>query len=387
MMRRLYILLTISLLILGVSVAAAQTETLTYGAGISGTLTTAPETYAFNGTAGDRITVRVTALAADFVPTIALVNPDGQSVGVSLPDPFTPNSRFAVLSRRLEQSGTFTVTINSASGTGGSFALSLDGQPGSAPLPLTTGTTTQVEFVQNAQPQTFSFTLTPANTTSLLLNADTPDLAFVAIVRDNTGLTVTELNYVVRSARVDFAPAPNTIYELDIIPASPDLAGRVSISVLSTGAAPPLQPTLAPFIPTPTFPVFPTFTPAPTLTPPLTTCTNGAQFVQDITIPDGTVVQAGEPFIKTWRLQNTGTCTWNTDYQFVKVSGDAIIGVPGDAIALPITLPDTLADISMTLQVLPDTEPGSTQRATFRLRDPEGNFFGSQPFVEVVVAE
>ena len=37
-------------------------------------------------------------------------------------------------------------------------------------------------------------------------------------------------------------------------------------------------------------------------------CTNRIGFSEDVTIPDGTVVHAGEMITKTWRLRNIGTC-------------------------------------------------------------------------------
>ena len=46
-------------------------------------------------------------------------------------------------------------------------------------------------------------------------------------------------------------------------------------------------------------------------------CTNRARFVNDITIPDGTVVKSGEWITKTWELENYGTCSWNENYKVV----------------------------------------------------------------------
>ena len=45
------------------------------------------------------------------------------------------------------------------------------------------------------------------------------------------------------------------------------------------------------------------------------------------TIPDGTVMQPGETFWKTWRLKNSGTCTWNSAYKIVYWSGDLMGGL------------------------------------------------------------
>ena len=77
--------------------------------------------------------------------------------------------------------------------------------------------------------------------------------------------------------------------------------------------------------------VAPSFTPSPqptnTGTPTFTAtpvCPQ-AQFVTDVTIPDGTVMTPGQTFIKKWRIRNTGQCAWN-GYSLVFDSGDAMGG-------------------------------------------------------------
>lgn len=81
--------------------------------------------------------------------------------------------------------------------------------------------------------------------------------------------------------------------------------------------------TLTP-IPSPIF----TSTPAATATPncPL------AQFVTDVTIPDGTTMNPGQTFNKKWRLKNIGACAWN-GYSLVFDSGESMNGPATKAIA------------------------------------------------------
>jgi hypothetical protein len=49
-----------------------------------------------------------------------------------------------------------------------------------------------------------------------------------------------------------------------------------------------------------------------------------AQFVSDVTAPDGSSFAPGATFTKTWRLMNIGTCTWNTAYSLTWVGGDSL---------------------------------------------------------------
>ena len=78
-----------------------------------------------------------------------------------------------------------------------------------------------------------------------------------------------------------------------------------------------------------------------------------AQFVSDVTVPDGTIFQPGATFTKTWRLKNIGTCTWSTSYTMVYVSGTQMgsttsVNLPGSVapgqtvdVSVPMTAPNT----------------------------------------------
>ena len=85
-----------------------------------------------------------------------------------------------------------------------------------------------------------------------------------------------------------------------------------------------------------------TSTPVATATP---TCPQ-AQFVTDVTIPDGTVMTPGQSFTKKWRIRNTGQCAWS-GYTLVFDSGDSMGGPssqpigavnPGQEIDLEVNL-------------------------------------------------
>jgi len=116
------------------------------------------------------------------------------------------------------------------------------------------------------------------------------------------------------------------------------------------------------------------------------TCTPNSQFLEDVTIPDGTEVVAGEPFIKTWTLRNSGTCTWDSSYQLVQTDADGnLLTANPKAINLPTTLPGKKAELSVALTVSPDAPAGSQQRAEFQLHAPNGKLFGIDVFALVVV--
>ncbi|HLO32109.1 MAG TPA: NBR1-Ig-like domain-containing protein [Anaerolineales bacterium] len=67
----------------------------------------------------------------------------------------------------------------------------------------------------------------------------------------------------------------------------------------------------------------------PTAVPASVGCTDSAKFVSDVTIPDNSVVASNTAFTKTWRLKNTGTCTWDNNYLVAYISGTTMSQQPG----------------------------------------------------------
>jgi uncharacterized protein YkwD len=96
-------------------------------------------------------------------------------------------------------------------------------------------------------------------------------------------------------------------------------------------------------------------------------CTNSAAFVADVTVPDNTSIGAGTPFTKTWRVSNTGTCIWASDYTLSYYSEERM-NAPA-SVPLPLTYPGQTADISINL-----TAPNAlgSHRGNFVIKNPAG---------------
>jgi len=90
-----------------------------------------------------------------------------------------------------------------------------------------------------------------------------------------------------------------------------------------------------------------TFTAEPPRPTNIPDCTNSAAFVADVTIPDNMEVGAGTAFTKTWRVSNTGTCIWASDYTLTYYSEERM-NAPA-SVPLPLTYPGQTADISINL--------------------------------------
>jgi hypothetical protein len=117
-----------------------------------------------------------------------------------------------------------------------------------------------------------------------------------------------------------------------------------------------------------------------------TDCIPNSEFVADVTIPDGTEVTIGTSFVKTWRMRNNGTCSWDNTYQFVQAdtSGDSLVAYPF-AVPLPETKPGEEVDISVNVELTSQAPPHTQQTAQFQMRTPAGEYFGDTPFIKVVV--
>lgn len=118
---------------------------------------------------------------------------------------------------------------------------------------------------------------------------------------------------------------------------------------------------------------------------PQADCTNDSDFVADVTIPDGTRIGMGESFTKIWRLRNSGTCIWDAGYLFVLVDGSTGMTPTTDGVPVPRTEPGQNVEISVVLRVAPGLVSGQDLRATFQMRSPTGELFGTQPYVLIEV--
>ena len=92
----------------------------------------------------------------------------------------------------------------------------------------------------------------------------------------------------------------------------------------------------------------------------------------DLTIPDGTKIPAGEPFTKTWRLVNSGSCKWTRLYKLVFFSQNPL-GATYEHFLPGEVLPGHAVDLSVAF-----TAPTSpcVYRSNWMLQDPDGNLFG-----------
>jgi len=151
-----------------------------------------------------------------------------------------------------------------------------------------------------------------------------------------------------------------------------------------SGSATPVQTEAAHFVP-------PTSNPsqeqiAGTVSTPLPTrqsnCTNQLEFLDDLTIPDGTEVLPGEKITKRWLIENTGSCNWNSSYSLQLISG-LVLGSEKVQGLYPARQ-STKAIVEITFSA-PDN-PGR-YNSWWQAYDADGNRFGDPVYMEISVVE
>jgi hypothetical protein len=163
--------------------------------------------------------------------------------------------------------------------------------------------------------------------------------------------------------------------------AAQTVQARMTLGVVTTPVTP-----VTPSTPVPSqLPVFTATLPFPTNTnAPAASSTplcDMANFVEDVTIQDGTPVDPGETFTKTWRIKNAGTCTWTTAYSIIFDHGNAMNAAT--AIPFPTQVaPGQTVDLSILM-----TAPSAAgdYSGYWKLKNSSGVIFGigdaaDQPF-------
>jgi Ig-like domain from next to BRCA1 gene len=97
----------------------------------------------------------------------------------------------------------------------------------------------------------------------------------------------------------------------------------------------------------------------------------------DINTPDNTQMTAGQSFVKTWKIKNSGTCTWSTGYTIIYAGYATQMSGQPQPLSLPITPGQ---EIQISVNFVAPAQPGSYLSA-WTLDDGDGtaysHFYGS----------
>lgn len=192
-------------------------------------------------------------------------------------------------------------------------------------------------------------------------------------------VTIIALMATACSRSPDNTPPEKPTTAVSAIPSAQPSSTPLSPTEAMPSAMPQVSATAQPTVeqpptPTPAAPATNESTiPSPSLSsaPPSPPCLDEAVYVGDISVPDGTLFRPGEAFTKTWRVRNTGTCTWGAGYSLAYTSGDIMSGEFNNPIG-PIS-PGELADITVDL-VAPAR--GGEQIGYWQFQNASGKPFG-----------
>ena len=111
-------------------------------------------------------------------------------------------------------------------------------------------------------------------------------------------------------------------------------------------------------------------------------CLNRAALISESMMPSGPTYQPGMNIVKTWRLKNIGTCTWQTGYTLVFVGGDQM-NATTPATLTGVVPPNGTVDLSVQITA-PDQS--GVYSGNWMLRSISGEIFGlgdmiNQPLV------
>jgi hypothetical protein len=108
-----------------------------------------------------------------------------------------------------------------------------------------------------------------------------------------------------------------------------------------------------------------------------------AAFVADVTIPDGSVIQPGASFLKTWRVRNSGTTTWTTSYSLRFVADNRMNGPA--SVSLPRKVaPGELVEVSVNLT---SPQEAGRHRSTWKLHNAQGQAFDYYMYADIQVPQ
>lgn len=125
-----------------------------------------------------------------------------------------------------------------------------------------------------------------------------------------------------------------------------------------------------------------THTGAPPTATRVLNCSDDASYIDDLSVPDGSQVSPGSPIDKRWRVANSGTCDWTSEYRLVPLQPNPLVGQSEEA------LYPAKAGSEAVLRVTFEAPMESGEYlGQWQAMNPEGQLFGDAVFLLVVVEE
>ena len=109
-------------------------------------------------------------------------------------------------------------------------------------------------------------------------------------------------------------------------------------------------------------------------------CNSYLTYLDDVTVPDGTIFVPGDEIVKTWSVRNDGDCTWNEKYTLRYIDGSAMEAKQNQA--LPKLAPGEEGEVTVVFTA-PQTV--GSYYSGWQAYDPQGKPFGDEIYMEIYV--
>ena len=111
-------------------------------------------------------------------------------------------------------------------------------------------------------------------------------------------------------------------------------------------------------------------------------CQNQLDFIEDLTIPDGSEIAPGEKITKRWLVTNSGTCNWDQSYSLQLISG---LALGAETIQQLYPARQNSEFVLEIVYTAPDN-PGR-YNSWWQAYDPDGGRFGDPLYMDIAVIE
>lgn len=121
-----------------------------------------------------------------------------------------------------------------------------------------------------------------------------------------------------------------------------------------------------------------TATPVPAT--PTPECVESLEYIDDVTVPDGSAFAPGARIEKVWRVLNAGSCDWGAGYR-LRFSGGELLGAVDEQALFPAR-GGSEAEITVIFEA--PQQPGRYNSAWVAI-NPLGEEFGDVIFMDIIV--
>jgi hypothetical protein len=108
---------------------------------------------------------------------------------------------------------------------------------------------------------------------------------------------------------------------------------------------------------------------------------DNATWIADVTVPDDTLLAKNAKFTKTWKVENSGTTTWNNNYALIYIDGTP---VPENTVISIVSEVKSKVQVELSVVMQAPATDG-TYTVWFKMMNDKGQLFGDPLYVRFIV--